>query len=144
MLDIARKLSDGALKLQLIMICGHNQGLAAELKKLATKKPIFVEGFTTQVDHYIALADFFVGKPGPGCISEALQFDLPVIVESNAKTMPQERYNAQWLTENRLGLVLPSFREIVAAVDQLLQPSTFRNFGTTPARTPIVRFSKSQ
>ncbi len=128
MLDIARKLSESALKLQLIMICGHNLGLAAELKKRATKKPIFVEGFTTQVDHYMALADFFVGKPGPGCISEALQFDLPVIVESNAKTMPQERYNAQWLTENRLGIVLPSFREIVAAVDQLLQPPTFREF----------------
>jgi len=128
MLDIARNLSESALQLQLIMICGHNQSLAAELKKLPAQIPILVEGFTTQVDHYMALADFFIGKPGPGCVSEALQFDLPVIVESNAKTMPQERYNAEWLTENRLGIVLPSFQGIVDAVEQLLQPSIFKEF----------------
>jgi UDP-N-acetylglucosamine:LPS N-acetylglucosamine transferase len=126
MLDIAKKLSESSLKLQLIMICGHNQNLAAELKNLPDRKRIFVEGFTTQVDHYMALADFFIGKPGPGSISEALQFDLPVIVESNAKTMPQERYNAEWLTENRLGIVLPSFRGIAGAVEHLLQPSRFQ------------------
>ena len=41
------------------------------------------------------LADFFIGKPGPGSISEAVQQGLPVIVVDNAWTMPQERYNAR-------------------------------------------------
>ena len=36
-----------------------------------------MEGFTTNVDYYMALSDFLIGKPGPGCISEALQFHLP-------------------------------------------------------------------
>ena len=40
------------------------------------------------------LSDFFIGKPGPGSISEAVAMKLPVIVESNAWTLPQERYNA--------------------------------------------------
>lgn len=128
MLDIARKLCENDQQLQLIMICGHNQNLAAKIKSLATTKAIFVEGFTTQVEYYMALADFFVGKPGPGCISEALQFGLPVIVESNAHTMPQERYNAEWLTENRMGIVLPSFHEVASGVKRLLRPSTFQEF----------------
>ena len=54
----------------------------------------------------MALADFFIGKPGPGSISEALQFHLPVIVECNSKTLPQERYNAEWVTENGYGIVV--------------------------------------
>jgi UDP-N-acetylglucosamine:LPS N-acetylglucosamine transferase len=62
------------------------------------------------------LADFFIGKPGPGSISEAVQQQLPVIVVRNSWTMPQERYNAQWVRENKVGLVLPSFRSIRAAV----------------------------
>ena len=128
MLDIAAKLDESAQDLQLIMICGHNKDLALKLKKLRTKKKILVEGFTSQVDYYMAVADFFIGKPGPGSISEALQFDLPAIVESNAKTMPQERYNTEWLTEKRLGIVLPSFQEVAAAVEQLLRPSTFQEF----------------
>jgi hypothetical protein len=39
--------------------------------------------------------------------------------------MPQERYNGTWLTEKRLGMVVPDFREIGAAVEQLLEKSTF-------------------
>ena len=59
----------------------------------------------------MALADFFIGKPGPGSISEALQFHLPVIVEANSKTLPQERYNAQWVTEKHFGVAVDSFDE---------------------------------
>jgi 1,2-diacylglycerol 3-beta-galactosyltransferase len=84
-----------------------------------------VEGFTSNVDHFMALADFFIGKPGPGSISEALQFSLPVIVERNGRTMPQERYNTEWILENRVGIVLPSFAEIASGVDRLLDPANF-------------------
>ena len=76
----------------------------------------------------MSLADFFIGKPGPGSISEALQFGLPVIVEHNARTMPQERYNGTWLIEKRLGMVVPDFREIAGAVEQLLTDATFAEF----------------
>ena len=66
------------------------------------------------------IADFFIGKPGPGSISEALHVQLPVIVESNAWTLPQERYNAQWVSEQGVGIVLKNFREIESAVRELL------------------------
>jgi hypothetical protein len=60
----------------------------------------------------MALSDFFIGKPGPGSISEALQLHLPVIVECNGKTLPQERYNAEWVAERGFGMVVDSFRKI--------------------------------
>ena len=59
---------------------------------------MFVEGFTKEVPRYMQLADYFIGKPGPGSISEAVAMQLPVIVERNAWTLPQERYNADWVT----------------------------------------------
>jgi UDP-N-acetylglucosamine:LPS N-acetylglucosamine transferase len=58
------------------------------------------------------LSDFFIGKPGPGSISEAIQQGLPVIVVRNAWTMPQERYNSEWVEENGVGVVLDSFKSI--------------------------------
>ena len=125
MIDITRKLDQSNSGVQLILLCGHNQELAAQLKALKTKKPIAIRGFTENVESYMALADFFIGKPGPGSISEALQFHLPVIVECNAKTLPQERYNAQWLTEKDFGIVVPTFREIAPAVQRLFKSSTF-------------------
>ena len=128
MVDIARKLNEAGSGVQLILICGHNQKLAAELKKRQTSKPILVVGFTQNVEYYMALADFFMGKPGPGSISEALQFHLPVIVECNSRTLPQERYNAEWVTENGFGIVVPSFKRIGPAVQHLLQSATFNEF----------------
>ncbi len=128
MVDIVKRLNQAASGVQLIMICGHNQKLAAELKGLPATKPIAVVGFADNVEYYMALADFFIGKPGPGSISEALQFHLPVIVECNAKTLPQERYNAQWVTENGYGIVVRSFKKIAPAVQRLLETATFNEF----------------
>jgi len=128
MVDITKRLSEAGSGVQLILICGHNQKLAAKLKKLPTRKPIAVVGFAQNVEYYMALADFFIGKPGPGSISEALQFHLPVIVECNFRTLPQERYNAEWVTKNGYGIVVPSFKQIAPAVQRLLQSTTFDEF----------------
>jgi hypothetical protein len=128
MLDITRKLNEANAGVQLILICGHNQKLAAELKNLTTSKPIAVIGFAQNVEYYMALADFFIGKPGPGSVSEALQFHLPVIVERNSKTLPQERYNAEWVTEKGYGIVVPTFKKIAPAVQRLLDGTAFDEF----------------
>ena len=128
MLDIVKRINAASIKVQLILICGKNTKLQTAIKKLKTRYPIFVEGFTQNVDHYMALSDFFIGKPGPGSISEALQFHLPVIVECNGRTLPQERYNAQWVTEKRVGIVLKSFRRITEGTEKMLEPAAFAEF----------------
>jgi Glycosyltransferase family 28 C-terminal domain len=120
MLDILRQINQSSLQVQLILICGKNEKLAAALRAERSRIPIHVEGFTTQIPYFMALSDFFIGKPGPGSISEALAKHLPVIIDCNAWTLPQERYNTEWVTEHQVGLVVHSFREIVGAVSTLL------------------------
>jgi 1,2-diacylglycerol 3-beta-galactosyltransferase len=65
------------------------------------------------------LADYFIGKPGPGSISEALHCGLPVIVTRNAWTMPQERFNTDWVRDHQLGEVVSSTSHIAQAVREL-------------------------
>jgi 1,2-diacylglycerol 3-beta-galactosyltransferase len=81
-----------------------------------------VEGFTTNIPYFMALSDFFIGKPGPGSISEALSKRLPVIIDCNAWTLPQERYNAQWVREKEVGIVVKHHRQVASAVADLLKP----------------------
>ena len=45
---------------------------------------------------------------------------LPVITFKNSLTMPQERYNATWIKENELGIVVASVGEMKAAASELL------------------------
>jgi 1,2-diacylglycerol 3-beta-galactosyltransferase len=66
------------------------------------------------------LSDFFIGKPGPGSISEAVAMKLPVIVERNAWTLPQERYNADWVLEKGVGVVLKNFKGIREATNKMI------------------------
>lgn len=127
-LKIADRLNRAALHLQLIIICGKNEKLAAALRARNFRFPVFIEGFTSRVNFYMQLADFFIGKPGPGSLSEALAMHLPVIVERNAWTLPQERYNADWVLEHEVGLVLPNFRNIDKAVALLIEPETLARY----------------
>jgi 1,2-diacylglycerol 3-beta-galactosyltransferase len=81
------------------------------------------------------LADYFIGKPGPGSISEAVAMRLPTIVECNAWTLPQERYNAVWVREQGVGVVLPNFRAIARAVEELLEPNCYARFREATAQS---------
>jgi UDP-N-acetylglucosamine:LPS N-acetylglucosamine transferase len=108
MRGIAKRLDD----VQLILVCGHNAMLAEKLRAMRARAPRVVLGFTSKISYYMQLCDFFIGKPGPGSISEAVQQGVPVIVVRNAWTMPQERYNTEWVEENGVGVVLESFKTI--------------------------------
>lgn len=122
--EIAGRLPDR----QLLAICGHNRKVESRLREMRRPAAMFVEGFTKEVPYYMQLADYFIGKPGPGSISEAIAMRLPVIVERNAWTLPQERYNAEWIREMGVGLVLSNFRGIAGAVARLLEPAAYARY----------------
>ncbi|MGD0579362.1 MAG: glycosyltransferase [Bryobacteraceae bacterium] len=116
MARIVERLEPLAENLQLILIAGRNAKLEQALREAPGKLRRHVVGFTKEVPYYMRMADFFIGKPGPGSLSEAVHLGLPCITVRNALTLPQERYNAEWLTENGYGIVLKSFRHIEPAV----------------------------
>jgi hypothetical protein len=128
MYDIAERLEAAQLPLQLIVICGRNDKLAEKFRARPWKLPIHVVGFTKQVHHLMRGADFLIGKPGPGSVAEAMVRQLPVILECNAWTLPQERYNTEWVKEKNVGIVLKDFDDIVSGVQQLLQPGELAKF----------------
>ncbi len=117
MLRIAKALDD----VQLVLMCGHNRALAESLRGLRRSAPHAVFGFTQDVSAAMGLGDFFIGKPGPGCLSEAVHLGLPVITLRNAWTLPQERYNARWVQEQGVGCVVASVDQLRTATQQLVE-----------------------
>jgi 1,2-diacylglycerol 3-beta-galactosyltransferase len=123
MLEIAKRLNASGLELQIIAVCGRNPKLEAALRGLRGRVQLHVEGFTNEVPRFMQLADFFIGKPGPGSISEAVAMGLPVIVETNSWTLPQERFNAVWVEEQGVGISLRDFSKgIMDATQRMLDP----------------------
>jgi hypothetical protein len=128
MLTIAQRMAESRQPIQLIFICGHNEYLRQQLSAMELPFPCYVEGFTQKIPYFMQLADFFVGKPGPGTLSEALVSGLPVIVARNTSTMVQERYNTEWIVQNQIGIVIRSFSEIARAAADIIDEQRWRRF----------------
>lgn len=133
MVRVVRALNHSDIGVQLIALCGRHEESMRALQAMDLHIPIHVEGFTREVPHFMSLADFFIGKPGPGSISEALAMNLPVIVECNIRTMVHERYNAQWVREKQVGLVVEDFDKVDLAVRELLTPDFYRRLRANAA-----------
>ena len=128
MYEIAEKIDAARLPVQLILICGKNEKLAARLQARKWNIRTAALGFTKEVHKLMRAADFMIGKPGPGSIAEAMQRGLPVIVECNAWTLPQERFNAEWVKEKRVGVVLKSFDDVAGGLKEMLEPEKLAEF----------------
>jgi len=134
MYGIAERLEAAGLPLQLIVVCGRNEELLGSFQARRWKIPVYSVGFTREVHRLMGAADFLIGKPGPGSVAEAMARQLPVILECNSWTMPQERYNTEWVKEKRVGIVLRNFRDIAEGVRHLIEPATLREFRQNAAR----------
>ena len=126
MIEIARRVAAAKITVQLIFLCGRNRKLADKLRALKLPFPMYVQEFTDDVVSFMRLCDFFIGKPGPASISEALAMRLPTIVQHSAlMTLAQERYNAKWLVEKGVGIAVKRIRDVPQAISRLLEPATY-------------------
>lgn len=124
------------LALQTIVLCGNNKAL---LENLAGRPRCHAVGFVDNVADYMRIADFFIGKPGPGSLSESVHMGCPVIVERNASTLPQERANVEWIRDNGLGIVVRSFRKDIAGAGERMLRDLERYKANIAANIPENR-----
>lgn len=134
MLQILQRFTESDSPVQLIFLCGRSEELAGRLITSKSSLRRIVRTFTGDVAEYMHLSDFFIGKPGPGCVSEALVMKLPVIVERNSKTMVQERFTCDWLEQQGAGIVVDDFSTIAEAAARLLDARTYARFRENIAR----------
>jgi hypothetical protein len=132
---VLESIEHAGVDVQLILIAGKNDALRARLESRRTRIRKHVVGFTTEVPYWMRISDFLVGKPGPGSISEALHCGLPVITVRNAWTLPQERYNAEWLVEQGAGIVLRSYRHSGEAVARVIRENLLEPMKAAARRT---------
>jgi 1,2-diacylglycerol 3-beta-galactosyltransferase len=120
MLQIAKKMNNTGLGIQVIFICGKNKIMKKRIDALPLDYPILTTESVDDVQNYMGVSDFFIGKPGGASISEAAIMKLPIIVELNSLTLLQEKYNASWVAENKIGLCVKNFSNIAQAVKEVL------------------------
>jgi 1,2-diacylglycerol 3-beta-galactosyltransferase len=131
MAPLAQRLLEAGPSLRVIAICGENPALYERLAPLEARAGgrLVRLGFTDRVADMLAASDILVTKPGPGSLSEAFHQRVPVVVTRNVHTIPQERFNTDFVRDRGLGLVVSHWTGIPRAVLGLLRDA--------PARTAI-------
>ncbi len=105
---------------QFIVICGHNERLLHKIKSHKWRSTIFATGFSRNVAGLMRHATYFIGKPGPGSVQEALSQNLPTLVLYNKSTMKQEASVAEYIIKNKVGLYFSNKYDFVAQLNLLL------------------------
>ncbi len=111
---VAKAINDARLKATLVVICGRNAELKADLEKVDWKLPVHLYGFTTEMPQFMAASDMLVTKAGPGTISEAFISGLPLVLY--ARLPGQEDGNVRYVEKLRAGVWAPRPREVVDAL----------------------------
>jgi glycosyltransferase involved in cell wall biosynthesis len=128
MLGLAAALLRENDRFRVVALCGDNPPLLGQMGSLAARSNgrLHPLGFTDRVRDYLAACDVVAMKPGPGSLAEALHVGTPVVVIRNRRTIPQERFNADLVTERGLGLVVGDWDELPHAIGSVLTDPDLR------------------
>ncbi len=98
LVDNVKELDGLDVDFQMIAVCGNNAKAFSDLRKMRTKKKLYVYGYANNVDVMMSAADCIVTKPGGLTVSEALTKRLPMIL---VNPIPgQEDRNEEFLLNN--------------------------------------------
>ncbi|KAL9249027.1 Monogalactosyldiacylglycerol synthase 2, chloroplastic-like protein [Drosera capensis] len=107
---------------QLIIICGRNKSLAADLKSMEWRIPVKIRGFEKQMEKWMGACDCIITKAGPGTIAEALIHGLPIIL--NDYIPGQEKGNVPYVVDNGAGVFTRSPTETAMIVAEWFSTNT--------------------
>lgn len=128
--EISRLIIERGLPVNLVVACGKNERLFAELSQLNTGKNcrLYPLGYTERMQEYIAAADLFCGKGGANTLSEATFAGVPQIVTNYASGV--EKLNGEYyVKEIKTALKIFKPEKVVNAVERFIRnPSELEPF----------------
>jgi 1,2-diacylglycerol 3-beta-galactosyltransferase len=110
----------GAPAGQLIVICGRNQHLQAELQAVTWPIPTIIRGFVTNMADWMAASDLIITKAGSLTIAEAMARGLPIVLDGYIPG--QEAGNISYVVDKQVGAYSADPQEIAAMVGRWFGP----------------------
>ena len=120
----ARAIDESGLDLGIVVVCGRNEKLKANLESQSWENPTFIYGFRRDLPDFMRAADVIVTKAGPGTIAEALNANLPIILY--AKLPGQEDGNVTFVESEGAGVWAPKPQLVVRTLTRWLCRPTER------------------
>lgn len=121
------------LGLQLIVVCGHNESLKAELASMESRLRLRVMGFVSIVPELMGAADILITKAGTLTLCEGFLAELPILIYD---AIPgQEDGNVDYVTTAGAGMWCPTPGAMVKQLREWVStPAMLASAGQSSAR----------
>ena len=117
--EIATQLMEDK-NLQVIVVCGKNEKLYAELSQLPSPSGrLVVLGYTKEMHELLEISDAIITKPGGISLTEAAIKGVPVLLYK--PVYGQELENAKYFAEKKAGIIATNRTELMGAIFTLLE-----------------------
>jgi 1,2-diacylglycerol 3-beta-galactosyltransferase len=137
-----RAVAAAGVAARIVVVCGKNESLRAELAAESWPLPVEVRGFVDNLHELMAAADVLVTKGGPGSVIEGCLASLPILIYDYLPG--QEIGNVRLVEGAGAGRYVPKNEDLVAAVRAYLSDPAARAAAGGRARTLAVPDSASQ
>jgi 1,2-diacylglycerol 3-beta-galactosyltransferase len=105
---------------QVAIIAGRNSVLEQRLRAETWPIPVTVLGYVNNMAEWLAAADLFITKAGPGALAEAACLSTPALITDYIPG--QEVGNVTWAAEHGAGVFEPDTDRIADLVSDLFRP----------------------
>jgi UDP-N-acetylglucosamine:LPS N-acetylglucosamine transferase len=130
---------DRGLDMQIVVICGRNEKLRADMQHFCRGRTctarFVITGYVSNLADYIAASDVVVGKSGPNQVFETLAEGRPIIISS---FLANEKETTEWVIRNRAGWLTRTPQGLARLLEKLAaRPGLIREYEKSIRRLDI-------
>ncbi len=111
-----RTLARMKMPLHMIIVLGRNEQLKRNINKILLPPGVTITllGFTDRMPDLMVISDVLITKPGPGTVCEAIESNLPMILDQTHGTLWWEELNVAFVLNQGFGATLTQFDDLPA------------------------------
>ena len=122
-----RKLAKMKHPVHILVCLGRNERLRRNISKILLPEEVTLTiiGFTDRIADLMAISDVLITKTGPGSVCEALESNVPMILDQTSGTIWWEEFNALFMIRHGFAESLTDFNDLPAILPKYLKDSCY-------------------
>ncbi len=122
-----RKLIKLNKPLHIIVCLGRNERLRRNINKIVLPPYITltVLGFTDRIADLMAVSDVLITKTGPGSVCEALELNVPMILDQTSDTLWWEELNVTFMVKHGFAESLKNYNDLEKIFPKYIDDSSY-------------------
>ena len=122
-----RMLAKMQLPMHILVCLGRNESLRRNINKILLPDDVTLTtiGFTDRIADLMTISDVIITKPGPGSVCEALQSNVPMILDQTGGTIWWEEMNVSFMVQHGFAESLSNFNDLNAIFPKYISDPLF-------------------